>query len=1098
MTPELAAFRAVDFDWVRHLQSVWHDTPYNVEDLHKPVADRILDDFARLSRPGASSLTGHVVVGQAGSGKTHLIGTLRRRVWEADGWFVLLDIVGITDFWQTAALGFINSLLQPMPDGRPQYEAIMMRVLKSVPQHVLKAVAQEEGGIRKGNIVETAKRYVAILQRAHPPHAMQHRDVVRAFLLLRDENTQNAAYSWLQGLDIEPEERKAIGFFGPPPKPTELVRGMSWLMSLAGPTMIAVDQIDPIVTAANLSAGLASDTDDDVERKARSIIETLAGGLMDIRDVTSRSVTVVTCLAPTWNVLKSRALKPALQRFNEPVPLEPPRGSEPLEQILIQRLSPAYGERGFAAPYSTWPFTRNAVHSARGLLPRVVLMRCEDHRRRCLAAGQVFECESLAEPHPGPNGPAPTGLDAVFGEHLSRADIEGLLDPADESKALRDLIAATLALYVRQTDTPEHTDVELRDDPNAKNPTLHGRVVFTFHAENDREQHFCFRVINQANAIAFQARLRAALTASGVDRTLPFRHLVILRRGEVPGGPKTKELTTKLREAGGKLVDPSPEDLRAFVALRDMARASPDGFEAWLRTRKPLSDTALFKAAGLSPPPLGAGGPAAGSGREREPVAPANTGGAGGDVAEAKDAELTPPAPDSTGGLSAGPPTSDGSGGPYPHPKVTPRPQPPAVVSRASPAAIPVGRRIEGGREGRAEVLAADLLPRHTAILAGSGSGKTVLLRRIVEEAAILGTPAIVLDTNNDLARLGEPWPERPQDFSDEDTARAAHYQARADVVVWTPGISAGNPLFLSVLPNFAALGPDPDELEQAIQMARTTLAPLAGVSGTSGKLKSGVLAEALRGFARDGGNRLDHLIDYLADLPDGVSGISSATKLAAGMADQLRAAISTDPLLKARGQPLDPALLFAGPNGRTRVSVVNLAGLPDDEQRQGFVNQLQMTLFTWIKKNPSPTGRLYVMDEAQNFAPSGRATPSLESTLALAAQARKYGLGMIFATQAPKGIDNKIVSNATTHFYGRLSAPATIDAARELMAAKGGAADDIGRLTAGQFYFSTDGIGRPVKLRTPLCLSYHPKNPLGPEEVVAMAAADRRRLNGN
>jgi hypothetical protein len=67
-------------------------------------------------------------------------------------------------------------------------------------------------------------------------------------------------------------------------------------------------------------------------------------------------------------------------------------------------------------------------------------------------------------------------------------------------------------------------------------------------------------------------------------------------------------------------------------------------------------------------------------------------------------------------------------------------------------------------------------------------------------------------------------------------------------------------------------------------------------------------------------------------------------------------------------------------------------------------------------------------------------------SALSLAAQARKYGLGMIFASQRPKGI--RIVSNCTTHVYGRMIAPATIEASRELMAAKGGAADDIGRLT--------------------------------------------------
>jgi len=84
---------------------------------------------------------------------------------------------------------------------------------------------------------------------------------------------------------------------------------------------------------------------------------------------------------------------------------------------------------------------------------------------------------------------------------------------------------------------------------------------------------------------------------------------------------------------------------------------------------------------------------------------------------------------------------------------------------------------------------------------------------------------------------------------------------------------------------------------------------------------------------------------------------------------------------------------------------LAGLDGLGSDDARQSFVNQLQMTLFTWIKQNPSLTSRLYVLDEAQNFAPSQAGTACKASALSLAAQARKYGLGMIFATQLPKGI---------------------------------------------------------------------------------------------
>ena len=52
---------------------------------------------------------------------------------------------------------------------------------------------------------------------------------------------------------------------------------------------------------------------------------------------------------------------------------------------------------------------------------------------------------------------------------------------------------------------------------------------------------------------------------------------------------------------------------------------------------------------------------------------------------------------------------------------------------------------------------------------------------------------------------------------------------------------------------------------------------------------------------------------------------------------------------------------------------------------------------------------------------------------LALASQARKYGLGLVFATQAPKGLHNRIPGNAATQFFGLLNSPTQITAAREM-----------------------------------------------------------------
>ncbi len=99
------------------------------------------------------------------------------------------------------------------------------------------------------------------------------------------------------------------------------------------------------------------------------------------------------------------------------------------------------------------------------------------------------------------------------------------------------------------------------------------------------------------------------------------------------------------------------------------------------------------------------------------------------------------------------------------------------------------------------------------------------------------------------------------------------------------------------------------------------------------------------------------------------------------------------------------------------------------------------MALFAWIKRNPAgdrPLGGLLVMDEAQNFAPSSHTTASTHSTLALSSQARKYGLGLVFATQSPRGLHNHIPGNATTQFYGLLNSPAQIAVAREMARVKG------------------------------------------------------------
>ncbi len=128
---------------------------------------------------------------------------------------------------------------------------------------------------------------------------------------------------------------------------------------------------------------------------------------------------------------------------------------------------------------------------------------------------------------------------------------------------------------------------------------------------------------------------------------------------------------------------------------------------------------------------------------------------------------------------------------------------------------------------GQPLTLGLESLRKHMTIFAGSGSGKTVLIRRFVEECALRGVSSIVLDPNNDLARLGDGWPEAPKEWAPRTVARRG-VPGDTDVVVWTPRRQAGTTAGVPAAAGLRAGRDDPDEFGDAIEAAVAALAPRA------------------------------------------------------------------------------------------------------------------------------------------------------------------------------------------------------------------------------------------------------------------------------
>jgi hypothetical protein len=420
--------------------------------------------------------------------------------------------------------------------------------------------------------------------------------------------------------------------------------------------------------------------------------------------------------------------------------------------------------------------------------------------------------------------------------------------------------------------------------------------------------------------------------------------------------------------------------------------------------------------------------------------------------------------------------------------------------------ALVFGQRMLGSeRLGDDVGVPMDVLSKHTVILAGSGSGKTVAVRRIVEEAALRGIPSIVIDGANDIASFDEKRAESPF-WKDGDIERAKRFQDTHEMILWTPGKESGNPFVLQPLPDFTSVKNDAEELEAAIVMVRGAFQDIvAAGAGAKATNKLGILNKSLQFFARQYESpTIQDYIDLLENLPpEATLGLNNEQRLAKEMADALKIQLNTNPLLKSAGAPLDPVILFGDDarRAKTRISVINMTWLPTLSMQRSFLNQLAMLLFSWIKKNPNPPGRtlrgLLVIDEAKDFVPAQTRSECKESILRLGAQARKYGLGLIFATQHPKDIEHKLVGNCATHLYGLNNSPASIETLKQLMKQKGGNGDDISKLKVGQFYFHSAGMDNlpPIKIKVPDCLSVKRGKPMEEAEILVKAKTSRDRL---
>ncbi len=358
-------------------------------------------------------------------------------------------------------------------------------------------------------------------------------------------------------------------------------------------------------------------------------------------------------------------------------------------------------------------------------------------------------------------------------------------------------------------------------------------------------------------------------------------------------------------------------------------------------------------------------------------------------------------------------------------------------------------------------------LTTHAVVTGMTGSGKTGLCIGLLEEAALHGIPAIIIDPKGDLTNMVLHFPsQEAKDFEpwiDPETARQSGKTVeqmavetaerwkkglaewglgseqlkalgeKADYAIYTPGSSSGIPV--NILSSFQS--PDLDwetnaeVLRERISSTVTALLGLIGLNDIDPlRSREHILLSNLIETAWTKKESLT-LTDLILQVQNPPMERLGAFPLESFFPEKERfsLAILLNNFLAApsfqvwqQGQTLDIAALLYPPSGKPRHSIFYLAHLSENE-RMFFVTLLFAAVETWMRSQRG-TGNLRALvyfDEIMGYLPPVANPASKTVMMRMLKQARAFGVGLVLATQNPVDVDYKALSNAGTWMIGRL-----------------------------------------------------------------------------
>jgi hypothetical protein len=333
-----------------------------------------------------------------------------------------------------------------------------------------------------------------------------------------------------------------------------------------------------------------------------------------------------------------------------------------------------------------------------------------------------------------------------------------------------------------------------------------------------------------------------------------------------------------------------------------------------------------------------------------------------------------------------------------------------------------------GGYDIRVELDANTLVQKHCSVLAKTGSGKSYTAAVLLEELLEKKVALMIIDPHGEYASMKEP--NREGDF-----ARFKVKPRGYDVTVYTPADMAVN------------TRADRPFRFSGLNLTAREVARMIPHETTSGQIS--LLYEAISAL------RAETDVYSLEDVIDQV--VKSTSKAKWNLVGNLESLLDLG-IFSGTATPVEE-LLRPG-----RAAVMDMTGILPELQAM-IVSRLLSEIFEARKRRRIAPG-MVVIEEAHNYIPE-RGTGNAASTSiirTIAAEGRKFGLGLMVISQRPARVDKNVISQCNTQIIMRVTNPNDLKAlSKGLEGMTSELEEEIKRLSPGVALLVSNEIERPI-----------------------------------